>query len=545
MFVAWKLVSTLIITVLCGQGLSDDPPSAGSSGRIGGSRLYVNEGRTRNIAIIGSGAAGSSAAYHLRKFAKQENMDINITIFERNGYVGGRALSVRAYDHDRAPVIELGASHFSMDLPILGNATKRLGLKTRKPHGIKHASTGVWDGQRFLFTESASSWKKVWNMGKAFVKYGRTPMRIQSLIGQIMRKFRELYLYPSFPFKEFRGFTIDLGLHQPATYDAKTVLYLNQIKDDSPFVNDVLQAMTRAAFGKNLANTQGLQAMSAIDPSLSSQIEGGNWRLINGMIREANAKTYLNTAVNSVTRVNYSSFAISTINKHAPADQMRRTYDNFDNVILAAPFQKEEIQVGDGELYRNPWETTYTTLHITVFTSGYRISPKFFGLKPGAKIPTSIATTMPKGPASAANAPDYYFSIETLEAVTNPRTLEQEYIYKIVSPEKITSRFLSELLGKNVPADLTTIRNTRGETITWYYAKVWDQAYPTDSAFHSQQPIEPGYRIYYTGGMDSFLSTMEANALMGMNVARLIMDEWVEYFTTRPRSAGGHMSGLW
>lgn len=31
--------------------------------------------------------------------------------------------------------------------------------------------------------------------------------------------------------------------------------------------------------------------------------------------------------------------------------------------------------------------------------------------------------------------------------------------------------------------------------------------------------------LYYTSGMESFISTMETNALMGMNVARLIVDD--------------------
>ena len=39
-----------------------------------------------------------------------------------------------------------------------------------------------------------------------------------------------------------------------------------------------------------------------------------------------------------------------------------------------------------------------------------------------------------------------------------------------------------------------------------------------------QDPIiGPG--LYYTSGMESFISTMETNALMGKNVARLIVDD--------------------
>jgi prenylcysteine oxidase / farnesylcysteine lyase len=33
--------------------------------------------------------------------------------------------------------------------------------------------------------------------------------------------------------------------------------------------------------------------------------------------------------------------------------------------------------------------------------------------------------------------------------------------------------------------------------------------------------------LYYTSGMESFISTMETSALMGMNVARLVMDDYL------------------
>lgn len=34
--------------------------------------------------------------------------------------------------------------------------------------------------------------------------------------------------------------------------------------------------------------------------------------------------------------------------------------------------------------------------------------------------------------------------------------------------------------------------------------------------------------FYYTSGIESFISTMETSALMGKNVAQLIMDDYLE-----------------
>jgi len=32
--------------------------------------------------------------------------------------------------------------------------------------------------------------------------------------------------------------------------------------------------------------------------------------------------------------------------------------------------------------------------------------------------------------------------------------------------------------------------------------------------------------VWYTSGIESFISTMETSSLMGMNVARLVVDGW-------------------
>lgn len=86
------------------------------------------------------------------------------------------------------------------------------------------------------------------------------------------------------------------------------------------------------------------------------------------------------------------------------------------------------------------------------------------------------------------------------------------------------------MLGVTIPKDFTGVTTSEGEgepdvvnPISWYYPHVfhsYPKAYPRVTF---QDPvIRDG--LYYTSGMESFISTMETNALMGMNVARLIVD---------------------
>ena len=62
--------------------------------------------------------------------------------------------------------------------------------------------------------------------------------------------------------------------------------------------------------------------------------------------------------------------------------------------------------------------------------------------------------------------------------------------------------------------------------ISWYYRKIWD-SYPYEYPRVTFENIELADGFYYTSGMESFISTMETNALMGKNVARLIVDDYL------------------
>lgn len=65
-----------------------------------------------------------------------------------------------------------------------------------------------------------------------------------------------------------------------------------------------------------------------------------------------------------------------------------------------------------------------------------------------------------------------------------------------------------------------------GDAITWYHPHVW-HSYPYEYPRVTFEETELAKGFYYTSGMDSFISTMETNALMGMNVAKLIADDYL------------------
>jgi prenylcysteine oxidase/farnesylcysteine lyase len=76
-----------------------------------------------------------------------------------------------------------------------------------------------------------------------------------------------------------------------------------------------------------------------------------------------------------------------------------------------------------------------------------------------------------------------------------------------------------------VPDDLSTIAIDSGDAISWYYPHVWN-SYPYELPRVTFEDPELARGFYYTSGMESFISTMETSALMGMNVAQLIVDDF-------------------
>ena len=137
--------------------------------------LTLDEAPER-IAIIGAGAGGSSAAFWVAKARERYGIDIEVDLYERNGYVGGReyllshwaggdthrshttdqhfltgSMVVHPYDNMQLRPVELGASIFVEVNRNMWRAVDEFDLERT---AYKDASTvmGVWDGSQFVLT---------------------------------------------------------------------------------------------------------------------------------------------------------------------------------------------------------------------------------------------------------------------------------------------------------------------------------------------------------------------------------------------------------
>lgn len=483
-------------------------------------------------ALQGAGAAGSSAAYHLSRFAAQDGIDFNITIFEKTGHIGGRSLTVDAYGNSSEP-IELGASIFVDANKILVNATQQFGLDLRDPAGDADCLTVIWDGSNFVFeTASDNSWW--WDVIKLGWKYRLAPWYTQKLMQKTVATFLKLYEEPYFPFRSLSTRAFELDLAKITGVTGQQFLADNGISAD--FANDIVQAATRVNYASNLDAIHGLDTMVSIAPEGAMAVQGGNWRIFDHFIAASGAHIALNTTVSSITLgtksdAQYPKYLINT--KSGSGEEAVGVA--FDNVILATPYQSSGIKAPSTVIQTAIDEVPYVRLHVTLFASPFAIDAKFLGLEPGSKVPTTVLTTYAPAEDGSSGLEGAgktgFFSVSTLRAITNPETGKQEILYKIFSPDKVTPEFLSSLLGVEVPKQFTGA-STRAkdaeeetvEPVSWYYPHVFDSYPKALPRVTFQDPIV-GNGVYYTSGMEGFISTMETNALMGKNVARLIVDD--------------------
>ncbi|KAI0381324.1 Prenylcysteine oxidase [Hypomontagnella monticulosa] len=495
----------------------------------------------KQVAIIGAGAAGSSAAYHLHKYAEQEGLEVNITIFEKTDRIGGRTLTVNVHGDPLSPV-ELGASIFVEVNHILFNATEEFNLPVTDPGTDEKGLLGVWDGETFVYTQDSESWGW-WNLAKLLWKYGSAPYYTHRLVQDTIRTFLKLYEAPHFPFRSLSTKAFDLGLVKITGVTGQQFLAENKL--DGPFAREIVQASTRVNYASNLQYIHGLGTMVAMAPEGAMAVAGGNWQIFLHMAINSMAYISLNSTVTSITKEGpgLPRYTLATKTTGAENEESADYPVVFDDVVIATPYQFSGI-THDAETIPHPVDSIpYVELYVSLFATSYRFSPAFFNLEPASTVPISVLTTLhpdeevKSGPEGVGKAG--FYSATLVKVVTNPKTLNTEYVYKIFSPEKVTPEFLSRLLGVQVPETFTSSDTEDKETsedaktavspITWYHAAVF-HPYPQKLPRVTFQDPILGDGLWYTSGIESFISTMETSALMGMNVARLITDNYLNSY---------------
>jgi len=390
-----------------------------------------------------------------------------------------------------------------------------------------------------------------------------------------------LYDAPDFPFRSLGDAARAVGL-SPDVTGTTGAEYLLRQGVGALFMTEVVQASTRVNYAQNLGQMHALEAMVCLATDGAMSVEGGNWRIFAGMAKASGAEVRLGEEVRGVRRLAGGGYRVFSKALHDEEDaRSDGDWDEegelFDAVILAAPYHASNIEVRPpipkASLPRN---ASYVTLHVTLLATPNLLSPAFFNLPATSPVPRVVLTTLPNGSVTSAPqvGPASFWSISTLRATRNPRTGDREWLYKIFSPELVDGDTLVRMfdLPGQAPAEaknscVSGEGCAPGEDeptgVSWIYRKVW-QSYPylpprtefdalcldcaMDDAGCEGEDADRGEAgvprdskggcgngaFYYTSAMEPFISTMETSSLSGMNVAKLLVDDWVGHHARTP-----------
>ncbi|CAM0139874.1 hypothetical protein VKS41_007218 [Umbelopsis sp. WA50703] len=470
----------------------------------------------KRVAIIGGGAAGTSAAFWLSNvFGSRVN--VSTTLYERNNYLGGRSTTVPIKgDEERHGYMELGASIFVPVNYNLMNATKKfnLTLTILVDRNISE-KIGVWDGEQFLFQETSSGW---FDKVRAIWRYGLTPFKIKGIVSAVTGRWLDIY-QDTPAFVHMDTIVNRLGLRNEVELTAAEY-YAKEGGLNERYLREIVQSATRVNYGQNLDSMHALGSHISMAAAGAKSIKGGNFKIFEQFAERSSADIRLNTVVADIQTSLEFDHENRPITRYI-LETDAGTMESFDAVIVAAPLQSTNLKS-----FRRPEMPEYKTIHVTLIAGVP--NPAFFG-KSSSDVPTTIVTTGPPYLDHFENGipPWTTFAQHKLIADTN------ETVVKMFSERRITDDQLSGLF----------------ESRSWTYRREWD-AYPVLKTLKSSNwmPIvldgntENGIDtsgIFYVNSFESLFSTMESQTVASKNIVRLLHQEWCSHVQDCPEFGDG------
>lgn len=431
-----------------------------------------------NIAVIGGGIAGCSAAWFLRQALGE---GAALTVYERDAQLGGRLATL---DVGGTPV-ESGGTIIHETNRYMADFVDHLGLERVEPHQRDEGggeSVGVWDGRRFAFRTHDSALltrlAAVWRFGVM------APLRLQRAVARGVEQWNQVYehLERGVGFDSPSALCSELGLADLLHKDGRQWLADSGVR--GRFVDQYATPVGRIMYGQDISMNALATSIALAGAGLAGtlfSVGGGNRRVCEGLVRDAGATLQTGTEVASVSRAGARFTVQSSDGRLA----------SHDVVVLATPggpaaLALSGVESPESAQRARPFQVTWAT-----FVRG---TPRadYFGLARAADLPDAVLTveddTIP-------------FSSLGLVAAASDGAL----IYKLFSREPLAESLLDEIFSSR---DVV-------EQIRW-------EAYPVLRPSSDLPPFRLADGLYWVNAMEFAVSTMETEAVAARNVANLV-----------------------
>ncbi|KZV95584.1 FAD/NAD(P)-binding domain-containing protein, partial [Exidia glandulosa HHB12029] len=315
--------------------------------------------RPARIAIIGAGAAGSSAAYFASLAKTRSNLTFDIDVYERADYIGGRSTIVFPYGNTELPHIELGGSIFVEANKNMMRATKEFGLEKVDSDFNYKGELGIWDGQQFVFRTETSGIGSWWGKLGALWRYGYSaPTKVDSIVKNMLHHFLKLYNHDFGTWKDIPSVVAQVKLLDVVAQTGAE--YFDTQGVGLKFSRELIDAASRVNYGQNLEHIHGFGALVSMSADQASTVVSGNRAIFENFIKASGANILLNTTVTKLSK------STKPLEWHlSTSDGLSLEYDA---VIVAAPLPFANLQFKPA-LKTNVPKIPYVHLHVTLLTT--------------------------------------------------------------------------------------------------------------------------------------------------------------------------------
>ncbi|KAI3343137.1 hypothetical protein F4824DRAFT_132246 [Ustulina deusta] len=476
---------------------------------------------TYNVAIVGAGPAGISAAQHLRNSrAARTSVHFNITIYESKPVLGGalalhHANGSSVFPKDDPNQSPITAEDIAGTALMWNNALFTQDSEKALKDKIKFTELGperIGYYQNALKTASASrpyrkTPTKTW--AQLLWTYGNSVWRGDKLAqdGALRKAMLSAPLVPDVE-RIFKS----LGVLNPLKQPAKDMLRDRRVSER--YAADFLEPQVQRAYGQGLNEVTGLAAMMAAAQEESANAYGGGNLLqqLRRVVHSIGVDVRTARRVTDIKYVEIGERPRAWLVRHESADSGggNSSIELFDKVIMAA--LDLDIQLQDSEEPPLDLRTYYSVdasatkaavregdpvvpVHITFFTSDAKLSP------------WDDEQVLFLEPQELAGMRE----LTLVREIINSRdsSADVEYLYRVLSQRPI----LDELQSRT--------------NITWSYQTKIEKAYPILSPLQHFPSFEiPWARgFWWTSGIQRAGTSVDLNWLAGKVAAEALISE--------------------
>ena len=421
-----------------------------------------------NLAIVGAGIGGCSAAY----FARQLFPGIKLTIYDSQDRIGGRILTHNVAGRR----IELGAAFFNRI-----NRTLLDILKTEKLETIpfERMDFAVWNGSKFVFRSNKES---LTPFLKLFLKYRlsltRTYLLLRRVNSQIARLYQEERKNPTDIRQIFESVQLDKWQNK-TFYETLKERNINQA-----FIDEIATPITRIIYSQNedLAAFAGISSLIGIYSGETYSLAEGNSILPIHLVRASSATIKMGKKVDAIEKTSKGDYRV-----HADNNTMV-----FDSVIIATPLELADIKF-DGLSLERCRAQTYQSVYQSAMQGVF--NPEYFNLNNSIKLPNTILTTKETG------------------------LITQYSIQKASHGESLVT------ISSTGPINSVTFKDIFKNSSVSVFDHCWKAAYPIFKPLNKLPPTRIDKGLMYLNAIEPAASSMETSALSAKNAVQMLRAE--------------------